>query len=364
MQPEAIAQPTALYRLGRVDLLSLEAWDDVWRRNQHFVAQLVDLGLVRTVRFHAPPVKLAHVARQRPVPGVEVMTPHLVLPPTRGGRWLLGREARATTRGTDVLWVNDPVVGARCLRKGLRAVYDVTDDWRESDLGERDREVLVDAEDRLAEQALTVVCSEVLADRWEQRYGLRPPVVQNGVDLDAHRRSQPHPLPGPGPHLVYVGTLHHERLDVDLLVALARSRPGSSVDLVGPDHLDDTSRRALLATGNVRLHGPVGHTEVPGIMAAADVLLCPHLVTPFTLSLDAIKSFEYLASGRPVVATPSSGFQRFDAVPGLSVVPAERFADAVTSAVGTGPFLGRADDASWAQRARDFHQLLLAAGRA
>ena len=60
-------------------------------------------------------------------------------------------------------------------------------------------------------------------------------------------------------------------------------------------------------------------------MASADVLVCPHRVDSFTLSLDAIKSFEYVASGRPVVATPTSGFQALAEYEGVHVVDSARF---------------------------------------
>jgi hypothetical protein len=38
----------------------------------------------------------------------------------------------------------------------------------------------------------------------------------------------------------------------------------------------------------------------------------PHVVTPFTDSLDPIKLYEYQAAGRPVVSTPVAGFRDLD----------------------------------------------------
>lgn len=337
-------------------VISLEPWDGVWRRNQHLVAQLMAQGSVAEVRFVSPATKLKHVARAWPLPGVEVLTPHLLLPRRRGGTALLTAEVRRWTASCEVLWINNARLGLEVLRSGQPAVYDVTDDWRSAELAVADRAALVRAEDGLAERATTVVCSQVLADRWVDRYGVRPTVVQNGVDLAAHELATPCVLPGPGPHVLYVGTLHRERLDIPLVAALA-SIPGvGQIDLVGPDCLDEASRLALLGTGRVVLHGPVGHHAVPGIMAGADVLLCPHVVDDFTMSLDAIKSFEYLATTRPIVATPTSGFQLLTNAPGLQVVSAADFPSAVALALAASPggWKGRAAGAGWAGRARQF----------
>ena len=47
-------------------------------------------------------------------------------------------------------------------------------------------------------------------------------------------------------------------------------------------------------------------------------MIVPHLVNPFTESLDPIKAYECLAAGRPTVATPVAGFRDLGA-PGRRV---------------------------------------------
>jgi hypothetical protein len=48
---------------------------------------------------------------------------------------------------------------------------------------------------------------------------------------------------------------------------------------------------------------------VPAVIAGFDVCILPHRCTPFTESLNPIKLWEYLASGKPVAATPVAGFR-------------------------------------------------------
>jgi glycosyltransferase involved in cell wall biosynthesis len=332
--------------------LSLEGWDDVWRRNQHFAARLVRSGAARSVRFIGPPKGgfVLRAKRSAPVPGIEAVTPPLVVPRRAGGHRVLAAWLRRNIADADLLWINDPVAGAGVLAAGLAAIYDVTDDWRSMPQPRIDRNRTVAAEDVLARSVPTVVCSEVLAQRWRERYGVEASVVRNGVDTAALRDAQPMDLPGAGPHAVYVGTVHANRIDVSLVETLAASWPGT-VHLVGPQGLDAVATRQLADRG-VRMSGPVLSDAVARWLVSADVLICPHLVDEFTLSLDAIKSHEYLATDRPVVATPSSGFQTLRA-PGLTVADSASFAAAVLAAAGTGPFR-RAVAVDWDERAAQF----------
>jgi teichuronic acid biosynthesis glycosyltransferase TuaH len=351
-------------RLGTIVLLSLEQWDQVWRRNQHLSAAIVGLGLADRIVFVCPGVKLRHQRSFDPKPGITVVTPHLVLPQRRGGLGLLARELRARVlRRADILWINDAVLGVRCLRPNLPAVYDVTDDWRSSQMSDERRAELVAAEDVLAGAANTIVCNEVLRDRWRERYGVVAPIVHNGVDTRAYANAAPIELPGSAPHVMYVGTLHRERLDVELLIRIAGSGSIGTLHLVGPDHFDDDSRRQLQSLDNVALHGAIPHLDVPQWMASADVLICPHLVDAFTLSLDAIKSFEYLASGRPILATPTSGFQSLDVYDSLRVVDREQYVEtlAVLARERAPTRHDRSLRHDWSIRARDFATILSSA---
>ena len=60
-------------------------------------------------------------------------------------------------------------------------------------------------------------------------------------------------------------------------------------------------------------------------MQHADVVVIPHLVNPFTESLDPIKAYECLAAGRPTVATPVAGFRELG--PPIVIADRSRFVD-------------------------------------
>jgi glycosyltransferase involved in cell wall biosynthesis len=341
--------------MTRLVLLSLEPWDDVWRRNQHLLSALVRCGVVEQAVYVNPPIHRGRPSWQQPLPCVRVFQPVQHIPSRGGGLsvlgWLLRRDLVA---GADVLWVNNADLGRYCLVPGVPALYDVTDDWRTADMPARGRRRLVAAEDWLATRATTVVCSAELQHRWRQRYGVEATVVLNAVDVGAYAHASPLALPGPGPHVGYVGTLHEWRIDVDLVADVAKTGPGT-VHLVGPDLLESRHHKVLDAAGVLR-HGAVQATDVPRWLTSFDVLLSPHRVTPFTRSLDAIKRWEYLAARRPIVATPTSGFEHL-VDPGVSIAEGRAFREAVRDVLAS-PVTPATHPADWKDRASDMAAVL------
>jgi glycosyltransferase involved in cell wall biosynthesis len=247
----------------------------------------------------------------------------------------------------------------RCAGSVDRVLYDVTDDWRHSERPARLTRRLVAAEGRLATTAATVVCSDVLAERWSQRYAVTATVVHNAASLPSYREVAPVGLPGDSPHIGYVGTLHEDRLDIDLLLRIAGSPQVGSVHLVGPDAMSAATRDRLAVVGSIHNHGAVPAADVPSWLVAMDTLVLPHVVTDFTMSLDAIKAYEYLAAQKPIVATPTSGFQDL-AAPGLAVVEANVFVAAVEATLAGDRTFTRSVP-TWADRAREFATVLVGA---
>jgi glycosyltransferase involved in cell wall biosynthesis/GT2 family glycosyltransferase len=340
----------------RMALLSLEPWDGTWRRNQHLASRLVASGAISSLIFVNPiegglaPRARRHTAQRN----IDVVTPPLVVPRRHGGHRIAASWLRRELAQVDLLWVNDPVAGAAVI-DGRPMIYDVTDDWRSMAQPAQDRRRVVAAEAKLSAAATTVVCSPWLADRWKERYGVDATVIGNGVDVESIRSARPRDLSGAEPHVMYVGTAHSSRVDVDLLCRVAEEIPGT-LHLVGPDALDDANHARLDAAGAVR-HGSVDSRDVPSWLVAADVLICPHLVDDFTLSLDAIKAYEYLATQAPVVATSSSGFQTITA-PGLVVAGGDDFIAAVRESTrGVAPIV-RPSPPDWNDRAQQFEEVL------
>jgi glycosyltransferase involved in cell wall biosynthesis len=237
--------------------------------------------------------------------------------PRRAGtfvdRLLSGGVLRAARRlgfSRPLLWINDPGRAPLLERAGWPALYDITDDWLVAERSPRERARITAAERSLmARCAAVVVCSPHL----ERIKGAIRPVtlIPNAVDVERYRRpaARPADLP-PGRTAVYVGTLHEDRLDVDLCLRTARRLSGAgALVFVGPDALSPSNATSLRAEPNVVVLGARSHVTIPGYLQHADVLVVPHVVSEFTESLDPIKLYEYLAVDRPVVSTPVAGFR-------------------------------------------------------
>jgi teichuronic acid biosynthesis glycosyltransferase TuaH len=364
--------------LRELVVCSLEPWDEVWRRNQFLVHGLLHRNRGLRVLFVEPPHDLVaglRAGRPRPlprlreVPGIErLWTLRPVKPlPRRVGPWsdhaLWWQVRRAAARlelGDPVLWVNDTTYGPLIGRTGWASVYDVTDDWLLVPVSPRQHDRLRRLEaTTLRDADWVVVCSPGLA---ASRGALRPTtLIPNGVDVGLFTRPHPRPADLPASLVaVYVGTLHDERIDVQLVVQLATILPTLSVALVGPDSFSSASRRELLACGNVSLLGPRPHRLVPAYLQHADVVIIPHRVTPFTDSLDPIKAYECLAVGRPTVATDVAGFRGLG--PPIVSLPPNAFIAAVDRALQAPPpgEPAAVDTLSWEDRCSRFEAVLTA----
>jgi glycosyltransferase involved in cell wall biosynthesis len=109
----------------------------------------------------------------------------------------------------------------------------------------------------------------------------------------------------PRPRIVFTGAVVATKLDVPLLVELARARPGWSFALVGPVGPGDprTDVSALAAEPNVHLLGGRSYDELPAVLRGADAGLIPYARNELTDGIFPMKVYEYLAAGLPVVAT-------------------------------------------------------------
>ncbi|HET6449402.1 MAG TPA: glycosyltransferase family 4 protein, partial [Conexibacter sp.] len=264
---------------------------------------------------------------------------------------LHARGLRALRRGTDVVHLHNPpdtlfplALVARAL--GRRVVFDhhdlapelFTAKFGNSPL----RRVL-----EWCEHASIVVAHLVLAANESHREiatrrgrGRTPvAVVRNGPPRAALAAAQP-PRAGElrAPALLFLGSMESQD-GVDelprLLVELReRHRLKPTLTLVG-----DGSRRTPVAAAMerhgfaraVRFTGRVAHTDVPGLLAQADICLDPAPGTPLNHRSTMVKVAEYLAARRPVVAYDLRETRRTagDAARYAPCDDPEAFADAV-----------------------------------
>lgn len=112
------------------------------------------------------------------------------------------------------------------------------------------------------------------------------------------------------PVIGYCGSLTATRLDIDLIHFIAAQRKDWNIVLVGPE--DEAFKRSLLHTlKNVFFLGSKKPEALPAYIHAFDVCINPQLLNQMTIGNYPRKVDEYLAAGKPVVATKTEAMEMF-----------------------------------------------------
>jgi glycosyltransferase involved in cell wall biosynthesis len=110
----------------------------------------------------------------------------------------------------------------------------------------------------------------------------------------------------PAPRIVFVGAIIAAKIDLGLVVELARLRPRWSFAFVGPIGPGEprTNVEALHTQPNIHLLGYRPYEQLPEVLRGADAAIVPYLLEGEMRSVFPMKTYEYLAAGLPVVSTP------------------------------------------------------------
>ncbi len=166
----------------------------------------------------------------------------------------------------------------------------------------------------IAKSNICVANSTYLA-AYCKKYNINSFDVGQGCELEvfsnANRLQKPADmLRISSPIIGYVGALQSIRLDIQVLMFLAASKPDWSFVLVGPE---DTvfSASALHNLHNVYFIGSKDPAELPAYINSFDVCINPQLINQVTIGNYPRKIDEYLAVGKPVVATKTEAMSIF-----------------------------------------------------
>jgi glycosyltransferase involved in cell wall biosynthesis len=178
-----------------------------------------------------------------------------------------------------------------------------------------------------------------------------------GVDVDHYSkaRAEGTSVPAsiaslPRPVFGYFGVID-ERLDYELIAALADRFPEASIVMAGPFAKIDPAD--LPAQANIHWLGQQSYDDLPALVKGFDVCLMPFALNEATRYINPTKTLEYMAAGKPVVSTAIADVVR-NFTPVVQVAhSADAFVDAVERAWRT-PDQGliaegirRAEGCSW-----------------
>jgi hypothetical protein len=305
-------------------VLSHLRWPWVWQRPQHLVSRLAEQRAADGARTwfveepvvgdgDAPGLRMEHVdgltrvwlevpvasspdARNEQHPSDRGFED----PAARHYGELLLRELRRSGRpAAPDVWVYTPMAMelAQDLDGGL-LVYDVMDDlasFKDAPQG------LVLRQRRLLAHADVVFTGgpslhrSVLRQRTDGVH-----LFRSGVETSHYAASRRLRTDRARPVAGYVGVVD-ERLDLDLIAALAADLPDWTIRIVGPVAKIDPAD--LPRAANLEYPGMASYDELPAVMAGFDVALMPFALNEATRNISPTKTLEYLAAGLPVVST-------------------------------------------------------------
>ncbi|WP_457580165.1 UDP-galactopyranose mutase [Ensifer canadensis] len=243
-----------------------------------------------------------------------------------------------------ILWFYTPMMFSFARHVDAAAVvYDCMDElanfkFAPAKLGELERELMHRADVVFTGGYSLYEAKRVLHDN------IHP--FPSSVDVRHFRSARTLPVSPPdqaelaGPLLGFCGVID-ERLDLDLIKALADRRPCWSIVLIGP--VAKIKDEDLPRAPNIHYLGQKHYAELPAHFSRWDVALMPFALNDATRFISPTKTPEYLAAGLPVVTTPIVDVVRqYDDINGVFFASdASAFVEACEAALKLPPRSGK-----------------------
>lgn len=171
-------------------------------------------------------------------------------------------------------------------------------------------------EPQLIRKADVVVNNSTLYTNYGLQFNRHSYMVGQGCDVSLFNDID-HEIPAAGdldsiskPIIGYVGFLSSRRLDIQLIAHIARQRPEWSLVLVGPE--DDVFKSSELhGISNVYFLGSRDSSVLPNYIKGFDICINPQVVNDATIGNYPRKIDEYLAMGKPAIATATEAMEYF-----------------------------------------------------
>ena len=325
----------------RHDIICISSidWDFIWQGHQEIMSRLAKDGhrVLFIENTGVRQMRVGDIGRVRDRlrnwwrgtkgfreerPNLFVYSPLVLpLPYSRVARWInrqlmvrsLTRWIRATSFSRPIVWTFLPTPLVLDLIRQLgpvATIYHCVDEFSSSSADAK--RIVASEEDLFRSADLVFVTSEKLRER-AARYSEHVHLFPSGVSIEAFELADIADMPAemrtlPRPIVGYVGGLH-QWVDQPLVEAAAAGMPDASFVLIGPEQVDVS---LLRKRSNIHILGRRPHAELAKYIAAFDVTLVPYRIADYTENVYPAKMNEYLAMGKPVIATDLAEVRRFN----------------------------------------------------
>jgi len=241
------------------------------------------------------------------------------------------------------LWTYNPLTLLYIARKSFsKVIYHCVDNVAEQP--EALSAMIRREEEKLFRQADQVFVTSRELEKIARRTSANVAYYSNVVDFEHFNQAQQvGELPQdvrfvPQPIAMFIGAISAYKMNLPLMLEVAKTLRNVSFVMIGSVGEGDpgTQVDAFNALPNVYFLGSKSYEVLPDYLRAAAVCLIPANINEYTKSMFPMKFFEYLAAGKPVVATDIPAIKEF-AEHYYQAATAETFIKQIQSAVDQHP---------------------------
>jgi teichuronic acid biosynthesis glycosyltransferase TuaH len=169
-------------------------------------------------------------------------------------------------------------------------------------------------EKEIIKKADLVVANSAYLAKYASQWNSRTFDIEQGCDLNSYANTD-FPMPADlatikRPIIGYSGAVTDMRLDITVIEHIASSFPDYSIVFVGP--VDKAFKKSRLKNHkNIYFTGIKRPDEIPAYISHFTICMNPQALNPLTIGNYPRKIDEYLAMGKPVIATSTEAMQMF-----------------------------------------------------
>jgi teichuronic acid biosynthesis glycosyltransferase TuaH len=170
-------------------------------------------------------------------------------------------------------------------------------------------------EKKLIEKSDMILANSLFLKDYAAQFNQNAHYVGQGCELDIFNPDIKKPRPEEfkdisTPVIGYIGFLTALRLDINLIEFIASTKKEWTIVLVGPEDQEFKNSR-LHEIKNIIFAGNKSSSELPQYVQHFDVCINPQLINELTIGNYPRKIDEYLAMGKPTVATKTKAMEIF-----------------------------------------------------
>lgn len=265
-----------------------------------------------------------------------------------------------------VLWSYDPF-RADLIKKFPEAitVFDAVDNWAEHPNYKAYADIIRERYASIQEHAdIVFTVSESLLKLFQKNPHAY--YIPNGVDVDhfAQRECAVQELRAlKGPIIGYHGIIQ-ERINFKIVDYLAQKHEDYQFVFIGPVWSGVSAQVAQLKKRpNVHFIGRIPYADLPQAISCFDIAMIPHKIDEFTQTMNPLKMYEYLAAGKPIIATAIAGADQLGELITTAISP-EDFSEQIEHWIATDDpeqmerRMVAAEQHSWDVRTAAMHAIL------